>query len=409
LRNNYLETKDWSKYVSNYEKGKLKYSLNNIRKAIKINGNPGLSIPAIQIIGTNGKGSITSFIENVLKRSSIKVGATTSPHLFDVTERIRINGVEISHHELLNLFSEINNKINNLNLTPFELITLSSLIYFSRENVDLILLEAGLGGRLDATTAHSLRPIIAIGRIAIDHQKYLGNDIKKITKEKLAVINKGSTIISCSQSHEVSKILEKKALEKKADLIWVKPIDQSWDLGLKGEIQRDNAAVAYESIKALNLFGWRIQKSIIQEGFQMTRWPGRMDFNSYKGIKILIDCAHNPEGAKQLSYECSLIKTRELGINWIIGIQRQKKGNEFIKIVLRENDFAWIVPIENHITWKASDFKTKLPNLSESIKESKSIDNSLREIISNKEFRERQTVITGSIFIAAKSLKLIQL
>ena len=120
------------------------------------------SIPAVQIVGTNGKGSITAFIENILYADKKNIGVTTSPHLFDICERIRVNKEKISKEEFERLFKKIKNNLSTHKLSPFEQIICCALYFFDFKKVDLLILEAGLGGRLDATTAHPLRPIIAV-------------------------------------------------------------------------------------------------------------------------------------------------------------------------------------------------------------------------------------------------------
>ena len=133
--------------------------------------NPCKNIPAIQIVGTNGKGSIAAFIENILYVEKKNIGVTTSPHLLDICERIRVNKENIDKEEFKRLFKKIENNLSTHKLSPFERIICCALEFFDLKKVDLLILEAGLGGRLDATTAHSLRPIIAIGNIGLDHKE----------------------------------------------------------------------------------------------------------------------------------------------------------------------------------------------------------------------------------------------
>ena len=149
------------------ERENIQLGLSRIKNALRDLDEPCKNIPAIQIVGTNGKGSITAFIENILYADKMNIGVTTSPHLLDIYERIRVNKEKISKEEFERLFKKIKNNLSTHKLSPFEQIICCALEFFDLKKVDLLILEAGLGGRLDATTAHPLRPIIAIGNIGL--------------------------------------------------------------------------------------------------------------------------------------------------------------------------------------------------------------------------------------------------
>jgi len=167
-----------------YERDNIKLGLSRIKKALQELGNPCKNIPAIQIIGTNGKGSIAAYLESILFEAKSNFGVTTSPHLFDVCERIRVNKKNINKTDFENIYTSIEKNFSTFELTPFEKIISCALNFFDNKKVELLILEAGLGGRLDATTAHKSRPIIAIGNIGLDHKEFLGDTIEKIAKEK---------------------------------------------------------------------------------------------------------------------------------------------------------------------------------------------------------------------------------
>ena len=195
-----ISSKNFNFLSLNNERKKINLDLTRMREALLLLDNPCQNTPAIQIVGTNGKGSISAFLENILSVAKINIGVTTSPHLFEVSERIRVNQKKISPEKFDALLRYIQTKLFECKLTPFELIICCGLKYFEINNVKLLILDAGLGGRLDATTAHKLRPIIAFGKIGIDHTEYLGDSLEKITKEKAAVIEKGSLVVSCEQN-----------------------------------------------------------------------------------------------------------------------------------------------------------------------------------------------------------------
>ena len=151
-----------------YERDNIKLGLSRIKKALQELGNPCKNIPAIQIIGTNGKGSIAAYLESILFEAKRNFGVTTSPHLFDVCERIRVNKKNINETDFEKIYRLIEKNFSTFELTPFEKIICCALNFFDHQKVELLILEAGLGGRLDATTAHKSRPIIAIGNIGLD-------------------------------------------------------------------------------------------------------------------------------------------------------------------------------------------------------------------------------------------------
>ena len=158
-----------------YERDNIKLGLSRTKKVIQKLGDPCKNIPAIQIVGTNGKGSIAAYLESILFEAKKNFGVTTSPHLFDICERIRVNKKNINKVDFEKIYRLIEKKISTNELTPFEKIICCALNFFDNEKVELLILEAGLGGRLDATTAHESRPIIAIGNIGLDHKEFLGD------------------------------------------------------------------------------------------------------------------------------------------------------------------------------------------------------------------------------------------
>ena len=221
-----------------YESENIQLGLSRIKKALRVLNNPCEGLPAIQIVGTNGKGSISAFIESILYSEKKNIGVTTSPHLLDICERIRVNKKNINKEQFENLFKKLANKLSTHKLSPFEQIICCALVFFESKKVDLLILEAGLGGRLDATTAHNLRPIIAIGNIGLDHKEYLGNSIEKIAKEKVAVIEKNAIVISYRQKAEVEEIIKQRSKEVGAKIIWKESLSNRYELGLRGNFYK---------------------------------------------------------------------------------------------------------------------------------------------------------------------------
>ena len=388
-----------------FERESIQLGLSRIKKALKELNNPCKNIPAIQIVGTNGKGSITAFIENILYSEKKNVGVTTSPHLLDICERIRVNKENINKEEFERLFKKIENNLSTHKLTPFEQIICCALEFFDLKKVDLLILEAGLGGRLDATTAHNFRPIIAIGNIGLDHKEYLGDSIEKIAIEKVAVIEKNAVVITCSQDNKVESIIKTRAEEVGAKIIWKEPLPSNYEIGLKGNFQKQNAAVAIGVIEALNNLGFNVKESSIKKGLKNTKWNGRLEIINYLNKKILLDSAHNYSAAKALSEERKTWINNQEGIYWILGVQIHKDIISMIKVLFKKNDHILLVPVPNQKSWRLNDL-SRINELKHfKITEFEKVDHAINYLFELKRWPKCNPVITGSIFLVAEFIK----
>ena len=388
-----------------YERDNIKLGLSRLKKVLLEMGNPCSNVPAIQIIGTNGKGSIAAFLENILYEAKKNFGVTTSPHLFDICERIRVNKKNINKTEFEKIYDFIEKKFAAYKLTPFEKIICCALNFFDQKHVELLILEAGLGGRLDATTAHKLRPIIAIGNIGLDHKEFLGDTIEKIAKEKLAVIEKNSIVISCNQNSQVKNLINKKVEEVGAEIIWKDSISNSYQLGLKGIFQKQNASVAVGAIEALNKLGIEIKENYIYEGLKNTTWNGRLEMINCLNKKILVDCAHNYPAAKALSNERRNWENEEEGIYWILGVQKQKDMNAISKTLLQKNDHLLLVPVPNQPSWQLKDISHIKEIDCQNIIEFEKFEFAIEYLFALKKWPPNNPVLTGSIFLVAEFIK----
>jgi dihydrofolate synthase/folylpolyglutamate synthase len=388
-----------------YERDNIKLGLSRVKKVLKELGNPCINVPAIQIIGTNGKGSIAAYLENILFEAKKNFGVTTSPHLFDICERIRVNKKNINKNDFQNIIEFIEKKFTRYKLTPFEKIICCALIFFDQKNIELLILEAGLGGRLDATTVHKFRPIIAVGNIGLDHTEFLGDSIEKIAMEKLAVIEKNSIVISCNQNTKVENLINKKVAEVGAEIIWRDSISSSYKLGLKGIFQKQNASVAIGVIEALNKKGFKINEQHIYEGLKNTTWTGRLEIINYLNKNILVDCAHNYPAAKALSDERSNWENEEEGIYWILGVQKQKNMEAILKTLLKKNDHLLLVPVPNQPSWQLKDL-TQIKEIdSQKIIEFEKFEFAIEYLFTLKKWPPNHPVLTGSIFLVAEFIK----
>ena len=388
-----------------FERENIQLGLSRISKALEELNDPCKGIPAIQIVGTNGKGSITAFLESILFVDKKNIGVTTSPHLLDISERIRVNKRNISNDELKKLFELIEKKLSPFKLTPFEKIICCALSFFDAKKVDLLILEAGLGGRLDATTAHNPRPIIAIGNIGLDHKEYLGDSIEKITEEKVAVIKKNSFVVTCRQTYKVEEIIKTRAKEVGAKIIWKKSLSNKCEIGLKGNFQKQNAAVAIGVIEVLDKLGISVKKSSIKEGLKNTIWSGRLEVIDCFNKKILIDSAHNFSAAKALSKERKTWENNESGVYWILGVQKQKDFASMIKVLVKKNDHILLVPVPNQKSWRLKDLSI-IPEFEYlKIIEFDKVALAFNYLLTLRKWPKCNPVVAGSIFLVAEFIK----
>ena len=383
----------------------MNLGIERMSQAINAMGNPCKKIPAIHIAGTNGKGSIAAFVNSVLSLVNIKTGVTTSPHLVNWFERICINKTQISKEEFQALSLNLDPIAKKYGLTPFEYIICMALKYFNSKEVELLVLEVGLGGRLDATTAHKYRPIIAFGAIGLDHCEYLGNSLEKVAIEKAAVITSQSIVITASQHDTVKRVFEETAIRQQAVIHWVDPLPSDWKLGLEGSIQKENAAVAKKVIESLKNVGWSISEEQIREGLSHARWPGRLQTTFWRDLPIIVDGAHNPHAANQLSVERNVWTDQDRGIIWILGIQKRKDMIGILHKLIREKDLAWIVPVPGFQSWSKDQILGLCPEYRDQIQEALCVEEVLSLIKKQDRWPSPPPVISGSLYLIGDLLK----
>ncbi len=302
----------------------IKLGLENTKKILAYLGDPHLVVPTIHIAGTNGKGSIAAFTESMLRTSGFQIGLFTSPHFLDFRERIQINRSPISKSDFASLVSELKDAIDNLGVstTYFEFSTILAFLYFSKKNIDWVVLEVGLGGRLDCTNV--CQPEISIiSSISLDHQSYLGNTIESIAFEKASIIKNNGTVIAEKQSKEAEEVILEFAKKQKANIkfrekdYFVSRKEFNWQgqtfdfesnygsfkslkTHLIGLHQVFNAAVAIETIMSLKEKGHSISTEAVSVGISNCQWEGRLEVVEQEPYLVL-DSAHNIDSVKFLT------------------------------------------------------------------------------------------------------------
>lgn len=328
----------------------IKFGLENTAKLLSRLNDPHESFQAVHVAGTNGKGSTSAIMASVLQAAGFRVGLFTSPHLVSFTERIKINGVEISEGEVVALAGEIKEMVSGIDdfsPTFFEVVTAMAMLYFKRNAVDIAVLEVGMGGRLDATNIVTPE-VSVITSIGYDHRDFLGNTLREIAREKAGIIKKSIPVVASHQEPDVLEVIEKRAKEQNAELyVFGKDFNSTLTredvsricfeyredsfllddliLPLAGEHQMQNASVAIKAIALLAVKpGRHITSDFIREGLKNTEWPGRLELIR-EDPPVVIDGAHNPAGALALSRTLRNLFLRKYGgIILVLGVMDDK-------------------------------------------------------------------------------------
>lgn len=320
----------------------IKLGLERMEIILKAFNNPENSFEYIHIAGTNGKGSTCAIIEKILLEDKRKViGKYTSPHLFSYTERISVDGENISEVELNQIISLINKKDDELNLglTEFEILTAAAFIYFKKKNVDIAILETGLGGRLDATNVIKKPLISVITSISFDHKERLGDTIEKIAYEKAGILKNGS---KCAflKSNNGFETLKNEAIKKGAIFIEddldvsvennvAKINGENFEFNLNGDFQKENLKLA---LLAINSLDFKIKKETIKNALKNVSWRFRMEKINYKGKNLLIDSCHNPDGARVLAEYIEKYEKNKK-IKFIFGCLKNKEYEKILDTI----------------------------------------------------------------------------
>lgn len=280
----------------------------NLGKLLSAMGNPQEKIKFIHVAGTNGKGSTCAMTAEILKRAGYKTGLFTSPFIEVFNERIRINGEIIPDDDLARYVTDISELMEKekAQISEFAFITAVAFKYFFDMQCDIVVLETGMGGKLDATNIIPVPEVAAITSISLDHQQYLGETLAEIASEKAGIIKECGTVVS-APNDAVINILKERAENMDARIIVCEKAGELWgnmvyktrgyELGLKGVYQLENASVVLEIIDTLRKKGYKISAQAVVDGLKYTKWKARYEFVA---PNIVIDGGHNIDGIRML-------------------------------------------------------------------------------------------------------------
>ena len=421
---NNFSYKEAVNFLYNLQKFGIKFGLSSTSNILEKLGNPHIGRRYIHVGGTNGKGSVSAFIAEILYKAGFKVGLYTSPHLVSFTERFRINGEKISYNDVIYFLNTILGVININDLpTYFEAATAMALLYFADKNTDIDIIEVGMGGTLDATNIIS--PMISIiTNVGMDHTEYLGNTIEKIAADKAGIIKPNTPVITGAYNKKALAVLEKTASKLSAPLTCVgkdiryRMINSSFyyygklfrlnnvRLGLNGSFQPRNAAIAFAAIELLRGYGLQIEENHLRSGAEDTIWAGRFHMIKNNGYTFLLDGAHNPPAINELR---NSLKKRfpAKKIILILGIMKDKNIKSMIKA---------IVPMAKHVYYTSPEYeRSAKPEQLAAAAANLCIPGEIAQNIKDAIYKAKKMsekndliVITGSFFTIGEALSILE-
>jgi dihydrofolate synthase/folylpolyglutamate synthase len=398
---NYREALAWLYATQRFG---IKLGLENIERLLAALPGSGLETAApckvIHVAGTNGKGSVCAMIEAIARGAGYRTGLFTSPHLISFRERILVNGEKISEDEVAGGLTEIRELIGSWDPHPtfFEIATALALQHFQKTRCEILVLETGMGGRLDATNAVQ-SSVSVITPIDFDHEKWLGHSLGQIAREKAGIIKPRIPVVSAPQRAEAEVIIRQRAEECDARLQFVNDPWTKTRIALRGKHQKMNAALAFAALQATDI---QVSDDAIARGLSSVEWPARFQIWNER---IVIDGAHNPAGARILAQTWR----EEFGderATILLAILRDKNAAEIVhalvpiatKFVLPRIRSERAMP-PNVLVQVISSLTPSLPY---------SITPSVAEAISAAQRTSERVLITGSLHFAGEALAFLR-
>jgi dihydrofolate synthase/folylpolyglutamate synthase len=329
------------------------YKLERMDNALELIGNPHLRLRAVHIAGTKGKGSVCAMLDSCLRAAGLRVGLYTKPHLVNLSERTRVDGAEISSRRMLDYIEKLRAIYENagLALTFFEFTVALMFQYFADEDVDVAVIETGLGGRLDSTNV--VHPFLSvITPIGFDHMEYLGYTIPEIAGEKGGIIKPEIPVVIGSRDAQAREVLTSMAAQRRSpsrlmdrdftfqshapehriDYKGLALNMKDVELSLAGPFQHENAAIAIATLEAMRALDWKIDEDAIRRGLKSVYWPGRFDIVSRRPL-VVLDCAHNELSIHALLDTIAVELGAEVKPRLIFGCQETKTWEQMAELL----------------------------------------------------------------------------
>ncbi len=423
-----------------------KFDLAHMRRLLGALGNPENRFPAVLVAGTNGKGSTAGTLAAILQASGLRTGLYTSPHLVRINERIRLNGEAITDDEFAMVHDVVDRTTERLvsegdlpwHPSFFEMLTAMAFEYFARSRPDIVVLEVGMGGRLDATNVVEPRLSI-ITDISLDHQNYLGDTIRQITGEKAGIIRPGGTVVTLPQLPDANDVIGNAILDAGATAVnavpYVPPVSPGsgqWaasggqlqryplevlgaeimvESPLVGRHQLRNVALAIAAAVELRGQGLtQITPETIAQGIRGTRWPGRFEVIQGAGEnpEYVLDVAHNPAGAWALRSTLSAVYRDTREITLVFGVMRDKAVQEMTEILFPIATHVIVTHANNPRAASADEIRLAAARASAGTEIETAADLAMAlERARAAAGRAGLVVITGSIYVVGEAMRIL--
>ncbi len=365
-----------------YERFGIHLGLDRIQQLLASLDSPHLKVPVVHVAGTNGKGSVCAYLSAILGAAGYRVGRYTSPHLVDWTERICVDERPITTADLERSLLAVEAAIqpDGCSPTQFEVLTAAAWWYFAQTQVDVAVVEVGLGGRLDATNVCDRPLVTVITSIGRDHWQRLGPTLADIAREKSGILKPGCPAVVGPLPDPAKQVVEHTLAALDCPVIWPQParwippdtkgaiVNEAivngttasaiqtlpwaqaegipYPLPLLGDIQLTNSAVAIAVIQQLRQQGWPIDDTAITQGMVKTQWPGRLQWTQWNDSALLIDGAHNVAAAQALRHYIDRLSSQS--VHWLMGMLSTKDHRDILAALLRSGDCLSLVPVPDH-------------------------------------------------------------
>ena len=399
---NYQESRAYVDEVAKY--GSV-LGLANMTELMKRLGNPQDTLQYVHVAGTNGKGSVITYLYTTLTEAGYRVGRYISPTLYTYRERLEAAGEQITREEFAECVTEVSESIRTMvqdglaHPTPFEIETAAAFLYFQKKQCELVIMEVGMGGNLDATNIITTTKLAVLTSISLDHQAFLGNTVVEIAEKKSGILKPGCEAVSTVQKPEVLEVLEKQASSLKipfflADHREAKSLSESltgqifswkgetYQISLAGVCQIENAVLALQSLECLHHLGFPTTLQQRKEGLKKTVWNGRFTVIHEKPY-IIVDGAHNPGAAEKLaqSIEHYLHGKR---IFYIMGVFRDKDYDTVIRTTYSYAEKIWTIETPgNARALPAKELAEAVRNYHPDVTAADSIEDALTDALAN--------------------------
>jgi dihydrofolate synthase / folylpolyglutamate synthase len=411
MMNNPIET-----ILQEFQYFGVNLGLRRIEQLLGDLGNPQATIPVLHVAGTNGKGSVCAYLSSILTAAGYRVGRYTSPHLVSWCERICLSDRQIDPESLEKLLQQVKAAIRSDRPTPtlFEVVTAAAWLYFAQQQVDVAVVEVGLGGRLDATNTidHSL--VSMITSIDWDHWQNLGHTLEKIAWEKAGILKPKCPAVVGQLPPEARSVVEERIAELGCPAVWVEPATFTlqnsrasyqgieYPLPLLGEAQLMNSAIAIATVQVLRKQGWHISDKAVQTGMAATKWLGRLQWVCWQDRDLLIDGAHNVASARVLRQYADSLQTP---IAWVMGMLSTKDHAGIFQALLRPGDRLYLVPVPDRSSANPAELVTLAKSIAPELGECycfSGLEQALTVAISKLEF---QPILCGSLYLVGHFLR----